>query len=86
MPRPRNERQALEEERADLPAQIAPAYQQDLAFTPVENKINALMAFVAECCGDLDGGRDGGRVGPAYSCGASIVQPVTSPPQAPART
>jgi hypothetical protein len=47
MPRSRNERQALEEERADMPAQIA-AYQQDLAAAPVENKINALVAFAAE--------------------------------------
>ena len=34
MPIPRNERQALEEELAELPEQIA-AYQRELAATPV---------------------------------------------------
>ncbi len=37
MPIPRNERQALEEELAELPEQIA-AYQRELATTPVENR------------------------------------------------
>ena len=37
MPAPTNERQALEQERAKLPGQIA-AYQQELATTPAENK------------------------------------------------
>jgi hypothetical protein len=38
MPRPRNERQALEEERdVELPAQVA-AYRRDLDATPRENK------------------------------------------------
>jgi hypothetical protein len=43
MPRPRNERQALEEEeRAELTAQIA-AYQRELAATPAENKTRREM-------------------------------------------
>jgi hypothetical protein len=37
MPRPRNERQALEEELAELPAQIA-VYQRDLSATPAHDK------------------------------------------------
>jgi len=37
MPIPRNERQALEEELAELPEQIA-AYQRELAATPIENR------------------------------------------------
>ena len=37
MPRPLNERQALERERAELPAQIA-AHQAELAATPTGNK------------------------------------------------
>jgi chromosome segregation ATPase len=37
MPRPLNERQALECERAELPGQIA-AHQAELAATPVENR------------------------------------------------
>jgi hypothetical protein len=36
MPRPRSERQALEEERSELPAQIA-AYQRELEAMPPEN-------------------------------------------------
>jgi hypothetical protein len=37
--------------------------------------LNALEAFVAEHqrCGDLDGGKAGGYVGIAWSCGARIV-------------
>jgi hypothetical protein len=35
MPRPFNERQALEQERAELPEQIA-AYQQELDITPIQ--------------------------------------------------
>jgi hypothetical protein len=44
--------------------------------------LNALVAFVAEHqrCGDLDGGRDDGKVWIACSCGAQIVQPVSTPP------
>jgi len=42
MPRPRNERQALEEERAELPAQIA-AYRRDLAATPAHDKTRREM-------------------------------------------
>lgn len=37
MPRPTSERQALERERDELPAQIA-AHQVDLATTPATNK------------------------------------------------
>jgi hypothetical protein len=37
MPRPFNERQALEQERAELPEQIA-AYQRELAATPIQNR------------------------------------------------
>jgi hypothetical protein len=50
--------------------------------------LNALVAFVAERqrCGDLDGGRDDGKVWLACSCGAQIVHPATPPPQTPART
>jgi hypothetical protein len=52
------------------------------------NVLTALVAFVAEHqrCGDLDGGRDGGHVWLACSCGARIVQPSSTPPPAPART
>jgi hypothetical protein len=41
--------------------------------------LNALVAFVAEHqrCGDLDGGRDDGKVWIACSCGAQIVQPAS---------
>jgi len=42
MPRPRNERQALEQELAELPEQIA-AYQRELAATPVENRARREM-------------------------------------------
>jgi hypothetical protein len=42
MPRPHSERQALEEERAELPAQIA-AYQRELDATPLENKARREM-------------------------------------------
>jgi hypothetical protein len=42
MPRPRSERQALEEERAELPAQIA-AYRRELDATPPENKAQREM-------------------------------------------
>jgi hypothetical protein len=47
----------------------------------------ALVTFVAEHqeCGELDGGRDGGHVWLACSCGAQVVQPV-EPPKAPAAT
>jgi hypothetical protein len=37
MPRPLNERQALEQERAELLAQIA-AYQRELDATPIQNR------------------------------------------------
>jgi hypothetical protein len=42
--------------------------------------LSALMAFVAEhqCCGELDGGRDGGSVWLACSCGAQIVHPASA--------
>ena len=48
----------------------------------------ALVAFVAEHqrCGDLDGGKDGGYVWLACSCGARIAHPVNAPPPTPART
>jgi chromosome segregation ATPase len=42
MPSPRNERQAVEEERAELPVQIA-AYQRELAATTTENKTRREM-------------------------------------------
>jgi hypothetical protein len=50
--------------------------------------LNALVAFAAEHqrCGDLDGGRDDGKVWLACFCGAQIVHPASEPPQAPART
>jgi hypothetical protein len=40
--------------------------------------LNARVAFVAERqrCGDLDGGRDGGYVWLACSCGARITKPI----------
>ena len=49
--------------------------------------LTALMAFVAEHqrCGDLDGGRDDGKVWLACSCGAQSAHPARAPPQAPAR-
>ena len=42
MPRPRNERQALEEERAELPALIA-HYRHELTATPAEDKTRREM-------------------------------------------
>jgi len=42
MPRPRNERQAIEEELAELPEQIA-AYQRELAATPAPDKTRREM-------------------------------------------
>jgi hypothetical protein len=42
MPAPTNERQALEQERAELPGQIA-AYQRELDVTPTENKTRREM-------------------------------------------
>lgn len=42
MPSPRNERQDLQEERAELPAQIA-AYQRELAAITTENKTRREM-------------------------------------------
>jgi hypothetical protein len=42
MPRPRNERHALEEERAELPAQIA-AYRREPDATPPANKAQREM-------------------------------------------
>ena len=42
MPRSRNERPALEEERSELPAQIA-AYQRELEAMPPENKAQREM-------------------------------------------
>jgi hypothetical protein len=42
MPAPTNEQQRLEQERAELPGQIA-AYQRDLAATPTENKTRREM-------------------------------------------
>jgi hypothetical protein len=55
---------------------------------PRPEPLEALAAFVAEHqrCGELDGGRDGGYVWLACSCGARIVQPVSEPPKAPAAT
>jgi hypothetical protein len=35
---------------------------------------------------ELDGGRDGGYVWLACSCGAQIIEPVSEPPKAPAAT
>jgi len=54
---------------------------------PQPEALEALVTFVAEhqACGELDGGRDGGYVWLACSCGAQIVQPV-EPPKAPAAT
>ena len=48
----------------------------------------ALVAFVSEDqrCGELDGGREGGYVWLACSCGAQIMHPVSASPPAPART
>lgn len=37
MPRPRSERQSLDEESAELPGQLA-GYQRELALTPAEDK------------------------------------------------
>jgi hypothetical protein len=37
MPRPRSERQSLEEELAELPGQLA-VYRRELALTPAEDK------------------------------------------------
>jgi len=42
MPRPQNERQALEEELAELPAQSV-AYQRDLAAMPAHDKTRREM-------------------------------------------
>jgi hypothetical protein len=42
MPRSRNERQALEQERTELPEQIA-TYQRELDATPVENRARREM-------------------------------------------
>ena len=42
MPRPLTERQALEQERAELPEQIA-AYERELAATPPENQVRREM-------------------------------------------
>ena len=42
MPRPLNERQSLEQERAEISAQIA-AYQAELDATPVTNKARREM-------------------------------------------
>jgi hypothetical protein len=44
--------------------------------------LTALVAFVAEHqrCGELDGGRDGGYVWLACSCGAQILHPAAPPP------
>lgn len=55
---------------------------------PQPESLEALVAFVAEHqeCGDLDGGRDGGYLWLACSCGAQIVQPVSQPPKAAAAT
>jgi len=49
--------------------------------------LNALEAFVAEHqrCGDLDGGKAGGYVRIACSCGARIVKPVSALLPTPAR-
>lgn len=46
--------------------------------------LNVLLAFVTahERCGDLDGGRDDGKVWLTCSCGASILHPVNAPPPA----
>jgi hypothetical protein len=54
---------------------------------PRPEPLEALVAFVAEHqrCGELDGGRDGGYVWLACSCGAQIVQLVSEPPKTPAR-
>jgi hypothetical protein len=42
MPRPRNERQALEEEHAEIPGRIT-AYQRELDATPVHDKTRREM-------------------------------------------
>jgi len=42
MPRPRNERQALEQERAELPSKLA-TFQAELTATPAENKVRREM-------------------------------------------
>jgi hypothetical protein len=51
---------------------------------PMPGAHGALVAFVAEHqrCGDLDGGRDGGRVWLTCSCGGQIVHPASAPPPA----
>jgi hypothetical protein len=46
--------------------------------------LNALVAFVAEHqrCGDLDGGKDDGKVWLTCSCGAQVVHPASAFPPA----
>ena len=46
---------------------------------PMPDGLNALVAFVAEHqrCGDLDGGKDGGYVWIACSCGARVAHPAS---------
>jgi len=46
--------------------------------------LTALVAFVAEHqrCGELDGGKDDGRVWIVCSCGAQVVHPVNASPPA----
>ena len=45
--------------------------------------LNAFVAFVAEHkrCGELNGGKDNGRVWIECSCGGPIVQPAEEPPR-----
>ena len=52
---------------------------------PRPDVLNALVAFAAEhqSCGDLDGGRDGGYIWLACTCGAQVVHPASAPPSAP---
>jgi hypothetical protein len=60
MPAPHNDRQALGQERAELPDQIA-AYQRDLAATPAENK--ARRERLEWPAGSEADGRDRGEAG-----------------------
>jgi len=49
---------------------------------PMPGTLAAFVAFVREHqrCGELNGGREGGYVWLACSCGAQIVQPASVPP------
>lgn len=58
MPRPRTERQALEEERdVELPAQLA-QYRRDLeAVPPTDKRRREFVEWQISVCGETDGGR-----------------------------